>query len=568
MDDNIMNKNDPLISYLLEEEILNESRLCELVESCASSGKSLIMALKGEDLVTRDQLTHAIAVSNSIEFINLSPDMVDQMAVRLVSYEIARQYDLIPVRIEKDILYVAMSSPMNLSVRDTISAKSGYTVVPLAATLEAIKQAVAYHFNVESVTRQDIVAMRLKHSPGSETKVRKSQETQVADAPIVRLVDSIITGAIEARSSDIHIEPQEPDMRVRYRVDGILVEAVKIPSGAQLEVVSHIKILADMDISERRTPQDGHIHFEHNEKEYDLRVSSLPATGGEKIVIRILDTTSGLKQLEGIVNTDNDLDRFKRLINNPYGIILLTGPTGSGKTTTLYSLIQTMNTPDKNIVTIENPVEYRLNGITQIQTKPEIGMTFASGLRSILRQDPDIILVGEIRDSETAEIAISAALTGHLVLSTLHTNDAVGAVSRLISLGIPRFQVATSLLGAVAQRLVRTICVKCKKSYTAQASDIELLGEQQEAKDDLLLYRGKGCDACRQMGYRGRQGLYEILSMTPELKSLIVNEAPDDELKKQAQSDGMRSLKEQGILQVKRGVTTVDEIYRVIDMRV
>ncbi len=562
-----MEKNDPLISYLREGDVLGESALNELVESCDSSGKSIIAALKSENLVTKDQMTRAIAVSNGIEFITLSPDMIDQIAVRLVPYDMARQYDLVPVRIDKDKLFVAMSSPMNLSIRDTIEAKSGYKVIPLAATSESIKQCIAYYFNVESVTRQDIVAMRLKHSPNNEVKAKKSHGSKVADAPIVRLVDSLITGAIESRSSDIHIEPHEPDMRVRYRVDGILVEAVKIPIGAQLEVISHIKILADMDISERRIPQDGHIHYEHNDKGYDLRVSSLPATGGEKIVIRILDATSGLKKLESIVNGDTDLQKFQRLIANPYGMILLTGPTGSGKTTTLYSLIQALNKPDKNIVTIENPVEYRLNGITQIQTKSEVGMTFASGLRSILRQDPDIILVGEIRDYETAEIAVSAALTGHLVLSTLHSNDAVGAVSRLVSLGIPHFQIATSLLGTVAQRLVRTICPKCKTSYSPEPKEVELLCTETQEKEDLSLYRGTGCDICRQTGYLGRQGIYEIFEMSPELGTMLINEASDDALKTKAISEGMRPLKAQGISQVKGGVTTVEELYRVVDMR-
>ena len=562
-----MEKNDLLISYLREGDVLGESALNELVECCDSSGKSIIAALKSENLVTKDQMTRAIAVSNGIEFITLSPDMIDQIAVRLVPYDMARQYDLVPVRIDKDKLFVAMSSPMNLSIRDTIEAKSGYKVIPLAATSESIKQCISYYFNVESVTRQDIVAMRLKHSPNNEVKAKKSHGSKVADAPIVRLVDSLITGAIESRSSDIHIEPHEPDMRVRYRVDGILVEAVKIPIGAQLEVISHIKILADMDISERRIPQDGHIHYEHNDKGYDLRVSSLPATGGEKIVIRILDATSGLKKLESIVNGDTDLQKFQRLIANPYGMILLTGPTGSGKTTTLYSLIQALNKPDKNIVTIENPVEYRLNGITQIQTKSEVGMTFASGLRSILRQDPDIILVGEIRDYETAEIAVSAALTGHLVLSTLHSNDAVGAVSRLVSLGIPHFQIATSLLGTVAQRLVRTICPKCKTSYSPEPKEVELLCTETQGKEDLSLYRGTGCDICRQTGYLGRQGIYEIFEMSPELGTMLINEASDDALKTKAISEGMRPLKAQGISQVKGGVTTVEELYRVVDMR-
>ena len=561
-----MVSNDSVISYLLEENILAENELTELVESCQSTGKSLVSILKSRELIDKDQFTRVTALSNGIEFINLSSDMIDQMAVRLVPFDMARQHNLIPVRIEKDTLFVAMASPMNLSVRDSISRKTGYKVVPLAATGEAIKQASAYHFNVESLTKQDIVQMRLKSSNEDDTKTKKVHSAKVTDAPIVRLVDSIITGAIDAGSSDIHVEPSEPDMRVRYRVDGILIEALSIPSSAQAEVLSHIKILADMDISEKRVPQDGHICFAHNDKEYDLRVSTLPATGGEKIVLRVLDTTAGLVGLDKIATTEANFKALNSLIGNPYGMVLLTGPTGSGKTTTLYSMIQALNTPERNIVTIEDPVEYRLNGITQIQIKSSIGMTFASGLKSILRQDPDVILVGEIRDFETAEIAISAALTGHLVLSTLHTNDAVGAVSRLVSLGIPAFQVASSLLGAVAQRLVRKICPKCKTSYQPQGPELENFTEH-ERKSPITLYKSQGCSHCRNTGYKGRQGVYEILQISPEIRKLIVDGASDDRIQEVAMKQGMTTLRLEGIRQAFEGSTSLNELLRVVDMR-
>jgi type IV pilus assembly protein PilB len=478
----------------------------------------------------------------------------------------ARQHNLIPVRIEKDTLFVAMSSPMNLSVRDAIVTKTGYKVIPLAATIDAIKQAAAYHFNVESVTKQDIVAMRLKDSSSEDVKVKKSHSAKIADAPIVRLVDSIITGGIDARCSDIHIEPHDPEMRVRYRVDGILVEALSIPSSAHQEVISHIKILSEIDISERRIPQDGHISFEHNDKEYDLRVSTLPASGGEKIVLRVLDTTSGLEGIEEIAGSDENFNALSSLIANPYGMVLLTGPTGSGKTTTLYSMIQALNTADRNIVTIEDPVEYRLNGITQIQVNSSIGMTFASGLKSILRQDPDVILVGEIRDYETAEIAVSAALTGHLVLSTLHTNDAVGAVSRLVSLGIPAFHVASSLLGAVAQRLVRKTCPNCKSKYTPSQQELENFTPE-ERQSGITLYKSEGCTDCRDSGYKGRQGVYEIFNVTSDVRSLIVNEASGDQLQAKAMEQGMKTLRLEGLRQAFNGTTTLDELLRVVDMR-
>ena len=564
-----MKKKDPTILFLLEEKILDEPSAKKLVDECEASGKSLISVLKSKKLIDQDQLTKLIARTNEIEFVNLSSDMIDPVAVRLVSYDAAHQNTLIPVRIEKDMLYVAMSSPLNFSVRDLITTKTGYKVIPLAATVEAVRQAISYHYNLESVTKQDIVEMRLKYSSESESKARKSksQSAKVADAPIVRLVDSIITGAINARASDIHIEPQEPDMRIRYRVDGILLNAIEVPASAQREVISHVKILADMDISERRIPQNGHISFDHNNKNYDLRVSSLPAIGEEKIVIRILETSTSLASLDQIIKEPDNYEKITSMIDCPYGMILLTGPTGSGKTTTLYSIIEYLNVPERNIVTIEDPVEYRLKGITQVQIKPEIGRTFASGLRNILRQDPDIILVGEIRDFETAEIAISAALTGHLVLSTLHTNDAVGAISRLVRLGIPSFQVASSLLGTAAQRLIRLVCPDCREEYKLSAEELKILFGDKQVDKNFKVYRGKGCRLCKDTGYVGRESVYEILDVSPGLKKLIIENSSDDEIKNCAVMEGMKTLKVQSISKVLDGTTTLDEVLRVVDMR-
>jgi len=525
--------------------------------------------LKSKKLIDQNQLTKLAARTNGIEFVNLSSDMIDAVAVRLVSYDVAHQNMLIPVRIEKDAIYVAMSSPLNFSVRDSITTKTGYKVIPLAATVEAVRQAISYHYNIESATKQDIVEMRLKYSCDPESKVKKSksQSTKSSDAPIVRLVDSIITGGINARASDIHIEPQKPDIRIRYRVDGILINAIEVPASAQREVISHIKILADMDISERRMPQDGHISFDHNEKNYDLRVSSLPALGEEKIVIRILDTSTSLASLKQVIKEHDNYEKITSMIDCPYGMVLLTGPTGSGKTTTLYSIIEYLNVPERNIVTIEDPVEYRLRGITQVQVKSEIGRTFASGLKTILRQDPDIILIGEIRDFETAEIAISAALTGHLVLSTLHTNDATGAVSRFVRLGIPSFQVASSLLGAVAQRLIRLVCPDCREEYKLSSEELKVLFGDKQADKNVKVYRGKGCELCQNTGYIGRESIYEILDGSAGLRKLIIENASEDEIKDCAVMQGMKTLKQQGISKVLNGTTTLDELLRVIDMR-
>jgi len=562
-----MQSQEHTISYILKENILDEESLQKLLKQQQESGQSLINILKQSNLVDNEQLVRIVAVSNKIEFVNLSPDMVDSMAAHMVSYEMANQYNIIPTKKENNGLHVAMSTPLNMAVRDQIEIRTGCRVIPLAATPNAIRAAIKYHFSVKNVTRQAIASMRLKddHKDEADKPKSKRKSPKVADDPVTKLVHSITTGAIDAGASDIHIEPQKPDMRVRYRIDGLLHDAINVPSSVQKEVVSHIKILADMDISEKRLPQDGHIELDHNGRYYDLRVSSLPAVGGEKIVIRILDKSTDKWSLDKIVTSSEDNRKFRSLVKNPYGMILLTGPTGCGKTTTLYSILQLLNRPEKNIVTVEDPVEYRLEGITQVQVNSAAGRTFASALRSILRQDPDIILIGEIRDLETAEIAVSAALTGHLVLSTLHTNDAAGAISRMINLGIPPFLVASALLGTVAQRLIREICPKCKQSYTPSKEELNQLTSLADTKQ-LQLYEGAGCDGCFKSGYSGRKAVYEILKVSPKIRKMIIEAGNDDAVKHQAIAEGMKTLRTSGLEEVVGGVTTFDELIRVVDM--
>jgi type IV pilus assembly protein PilB len=561
-------EKDPIISFLQQENIVDQNTLASLLEQQQRTGQSLINVLKSESVLNEEQFTRVVAFSNKIEFVNLSPDMVDSMAAHLVSYDLVNRYSVIPIRKEDNKLLVAMSSPLNLSVRDQIEMKTGYKVVPLAATPSAIRQAIHYHFDVENVTKQTIVSMRLKEEPSRHTKEHGAEKktVKVFDDPITKLVSSLIRGAIDSRASDIHIEPQETDVRVRYRIDGILRGAVAVPASAQLEVVSYIKIMSDMDISEKRVPQDGHMTMRHDGKDYDLRVSSLPAIGGEKIVIRILDKNVDRWSLDAVVTEPNDNRSFREMVSNPYGMMLLTGPTGCGKTTTLYSVLQLINTPEKNIVTVEDPVEYRLNGITQVQVRPIAGRTFASALRSILRQDPDVILVGEIRDLETAEIAISAALTGHLVLSTLHTNDAAGAISRLVNIGIPPFLVGSALLGTVAQRLVRTLCPKCRRAYSASEEELKILLGNDYGENRPQLYQGTGCNSCYQTGYQGRKSIYEILCISREIRKMILDGKNDNEIKQRAVEEGMRTLRRSAIDDVLKGVTSLEEIMRVVDI--
>ncbi|MBN1787685.1 MAG: type II/IV secretion system protein [Sedimentisphaerales bacterium] len=551
-------------------EILEPSQLAE-VEKLAgdSGGKSIISMLKGNNLVTDEQLARIIAAIQNIEFIVLSPDMVDPITAHMIPYELSNEHNLIGIKTEENKLYVAMSSPMNLAARDQIEMRTGCKVVPLAATPSAIKTCIRFHFNVQNVTRQTIASMRLeKQQQKSKGEIDILDRLQDSQDPISSLVSSIITGAIDSRASDIHIEPQEKDLVIRYRIDGVMRKELEIPSTAQAEVLSHIKILANMDISEKRLPQDGHITTVRKQGEFDLRVSSLPSVTGEKIVIRILDKSGNRWNLDDIATNRDDNKKFRSLVENPYGMILMTGPTGSGKTTTLYSLLQLLNTGRNNIVTVEDPVEYRLEGITQVQVNTKAGLTFASALRSILRQDPDVILIGEIRDLETAEIAVSAAMTGHLVLSTLHTNDAAGAISRLMSIGVPPFLLASSLLGSVAQRLVRLSCKTCRETYVARKEQKEILTGDAQSDKEIILAKNTGCDNCRKTGCMGRKAIYEILTISSQIRRLIVAGKSDTEIKEQAIKEGMKTLKASGVEEVLLQNASMEELWQVVDMQV
>lgn len=589
-----MDEHDPIISFLLDEQMISPADLRPVLAKHQETGAGLLCLLQQEKLVDEEQIAKAVAIVNDFDFVTLSPEMIEPLVAHLISHDMANRHGLIPLRRDGGQLIVAMSAPLDLRARDEVELKTGYRVIPAAATLQAVQQAIHYHFDVANVTKQAIASMRLKGQSGPGTGDEggsigraggssldsESRSQEASDDPITKLVASIIRGAIEARASDIHIEPQISELRVRYRVDGMLRRAVEVPITAQPEVVSHIKILAQMDISEKRIPQDGHISLRHENREYDLRVSSLPAAAGEKIVLRILDKNAMRWSLDEVVTSPEDNRKFRELLLNPHGMLLLTGPTGSGKTTTLYSVLQLVNTPQRNIVTVEDPVEYRLPGITQVQVRPAAGVTFASSLRSILRQDPDIILIGEIRDLETAEIAIGAALTGHLVLSTLHTNDAAGAVSRLVNLGIPPFLVASALLGAVAQRLMRTVCPRCKETYEPegkltdfglQIADCGLEETRGSNSPSAIcnpkLMRGRGCQYCCQTGYQGRKAVYEILPVSSAIRHMILDGTGDTHIKEQARQEGMRTLRANAIQEVLRGVTTIEELMRVVDLK-
>jgi type IV pilus assembly protein PilB len=434
----------------------------------------------------------------------------------------------------------------------------------MVATQKEVLQAIEQYFNIQQMAKQ-----LLNQMPGIEIELEKGilapekLEIGVEEPPVTRLVDSIVTEGINSRASDIHFDPQDPEMRLRYRIDGILHDIMTIPKRIESAIISRIKILADMDITEHRRPQDGHISLKINNKEYDLRVASFATIAGEKIEIRILDKSSMLLSLIGLGLSSNDLDKFNALISKNYGIILVTGPTGSGKTTTLYAALNQMDKLAKNIITIEDPVEYKLDGINQAQVNSLAGITFATGLRSILRQDPDIVMVGEIRDLETAEIAIHSALTGHLVFSTLHTNDAPSAITRLIDMGIEPFLVSSSLIGVVAQRLIRIICPECKEEYRPDDTLLQELGLNRQERD-YVFSRGRGCAYCFNSGYRGRAGIFEIMNVSEAIRGLIVTRQPASKIKETAMREGMHTLRQSAIQKVIEKVSAPDEVKRVI----
>ncbi len=472
-----------------------------------------------------------------------------------------RQARSCPLRVEEGELVVAMADPGDLYVYETLERVTGYRVRPVLARERDILEALSHYFTDGQAQGKRVA--------GEESEIEYLEEDEedvehlrdlASEAPVIRLVNTLIARALESRASDIHIEPFERELRVRYRIDGILHDVEAPPRQLQAALTSRIKLMAKLNIAERRLPQDGRIKLRMLGREIDLRVSTLPTLYGESVVLRILDRSSIVLDLEALGFPSDTLAAFSRLIRRPHGMILVTGPTGSGKTTTLYGALHKINSPDKKIITIEDPVEYQLSGVNQIHVKPQIGLTFANGLRSIVRQDPDVIMVGEIRDFETAEIAVQAALTGHLVFSTLHTNDAAGAVSRLLEMGVEDYLLASSLLGVLAQRLVRRLCLRCRRPVE---SNLTYLGAGGEGNGPAAIYEAQGCEECSMTGYRGRSGIYELLLVNDEIRKLILQHASADVIKGQAVSQGMRTLREDGWREVRAGITTVAEVLRV-----
>jgi type IV pilus assembly protein PilB len=518
--------------------------------------------------VTRGDLMQALARRLGCKYLDLAVMRIDPVALELISERDARRYSAIPVAfVDEHTVLVAMADPSNIVAIDDLRILTGFDIEPGLAGNEEIVEMLS---KLRSASGQLAEGLDAKVQAGEDEgpidDMRDIRE-QVEAAPVVKLVNGVLARAADEGASDIHFEPQAKDLLIRFRHDGVLHEIMTIPKRLQAGVISRLKIMADLDIAERRVPQDGRIGLTVGGRPIDMRVASLPTVYGEKVVIRLLDRSNVMLRLEELGFSEQALTRYRRSFVKPYGAILVTGPTGSGKSTTLYATLNILNTSEKNIITVEDPVEYRLAGINQVQINPKAGLTFASGLRSILRCDPDIVMVGEVRDKDTAQIAIESALTGHLVLSTLHTNDAPGALTRLTEMGVEPFLTASAVDCVIAQRLVRKLCEYCREAYSPTPEVLRQIGFGEKAiegRQDLTLFRAVGCQRCNGTGYKGRMAIYEIMLVTEAIERLIIERKSADEIGRVARAEGMLALRQDGLERVLQGLTSIEEISRVI----
>ncbi len=559
---------------LLKAQLISQEQLNEALEDQKQSGGRIGEHLIRLGHVSEEDILDCLSQQFGVPSINLRHFDIEESIIRLIPADVARKYHFIPVSKTGATLTVAMSDPTNVFAMDDITFITGYRVEPVVASEEALRESIDRYFGTTHALELKKVMDDLSTVDEASLEVLdEDEEVDVADleasadeAPVVRLVNIILTDALKRGASDIHIEPYERSFRVRFRIDGVLYEIMNPPLKLKDAITSRIKILAKLDIAEKRLPQDGRIRLkmkiQGRPKELDYRVSTLPTLHGEKVVLRLLDKANLMLDMTKLGFEKGSLKWFEEAIFSPYGMVLVTGPTGSGKTNSLYSAISRINSPETNIMTAEDPVEFQLPGINQVQMKESIGLNFASALRAFLRQDPNIVLVGEIRDFETAEIAIKAALTGHLVLSTLHTNDAPSTINRLMNMGIEPFLVATSVNLIAAQRLIRRVCQKCKEPEDVPIQALLNVGFSEAEAPNIQLYKGRGCEACNQRGYKGRIGLYEVMKITDDVRELILSGASAVELRRRALEDGMISLRYSGLQKIRDGVTSIEEVVR------
>ena len=559
-----------LLDILVENKKLDQKTAQQLKVQQLSSQEPIEKILHDRNLVSPEDILKARAKQLNVDYISIVNHAVPQELLEMVSEQVARQYKVLPVEYDhaNETLHVAMQDPLDYQARQFLEKKTGKTIKPYLADATEIQAKIEEEYS-KSLATEVSAAIKETITPRVKTVVAERIGELIREPPIARIVSTILEFAVKSRASDVHIEPQEQRTRVRYRIDGLLSEKLVLPKSVHEAVISRIKILSDMKIDERRIPQDGRFNFKMGEEETDLRVSTLPTIHGEKVVMRLLKKTGGIPDLPDLGLDGLALKNLEEAMTRPYGIILVTGPTGSGKTTTLYSVLSRINKIHTNIMTLEDPDEYQIAGINQVQINPGAGLTFASGLRSFLRQDPNIILVGEIRDKETAGLAVQAALTGHLVFSTLHTNNSSTAIPRLFDMEVESFLMASVLHAALAQRITRRICPHCIENYDPDpetAADIrEVLGNLLPKNQKIVLARGKGCEECGHLGYRGRVGIFELLKVSENISKMIISHSSAGEIEKQARAEGMITMKQDGYLKVLAKVTTIQEVLRVAE---
>ena len=548
---------------LIEEEIVSAENIEKALKEQKKTGKFLCTVLIEMGLVQEETILPVLAKQMGLSFVKIKSLHIEPQVISKVPAKFAIHYKLMPVKLENNTITIAVTDPLDVHTLDDLRLILGIEVKAILAGEKDILEAIREYYGVGAETLAQITSE--KKTAEEEAGIEKNEdiETLAEDASIIKFVNQLFSQAVSERASDIHIEPYEDELKVRIRVDGILYDTPIPPTikHFQQAIVSRIKIMASLNIAERRLPQDGRIRVKLQNRDIDLRVSTIPTSFGESVQIRLLSSLSFLN-LENLGFCEDDRKKIEQAIKKPHGIIFVTGPTGAGKSSTLYASLAKINSSSIKIITVEDPIEYQLKGATQIQVMPKIGLTFAAGLRSILRHDPDVIMVGEVRDYETAEVAIRASLTGHLVLSTLHTNDAAGAVTRLVDMGVEPFLVSSSLECLIAQRLVRLICPDCKtpqKIPESACKDFNLNSKEKEAR----VYNGKGCPACKFSGYRGRTGIYEIIPMNETLREMVIQKASSQQIKKKAVEMGMRTLRQDGWLKITSGLTTIEEVMRV-----
>ncbi|MGH7409406.1 MAG: type IV-A pilus assembly ATPase PilB [Candidatus Methylomirabilales bacterium] len=552
---------------LVKANLVTDEQLKKALQQQETQGGRLGTNLVKLGFISEDDITSFLSKQYGVPSINLSHFEIDGAVIKLIPGEIAQKHMIVPINRTGSVLTVAMADPSNIFTIDDIKFMTGFKVEPVVAAESSIKNAINKYYDSAGLVQdimKDFDDRDVSAVTEGEDQVNVSElEKATEDAPVVKLVNLILTDAIKKGASDIHVEPYEKAFRVRYRIDGVMYEVMQPPMKLRAAIISRLKIMSQLDIAERRLPQDGRIKIKMGQREMDFRVSTLPTIFGEKVVLRLLDKSNLQLDMSRLGFDPNAQADFEKAILAPYGMVLVTGPTGSGKTTTLYSALHRLNTTETNIMTAEDPVEYNLPGINQVQMKAEIGLNFAAALRAFLRQDPDIIMVGEIRDYETAEIGIKAALTGHLVLSTLHTNDAPGTVSRLLNMGVEPFLVAASTNLIMAQRLCRKICSACREELPVPPGALVDVGFSAEEAKGIKTFKGKGCMACSETGYKGRVALYEVMLITEQVKDAILQGGSAAELRELARGNGMRTLREAGLQKIREGITTIQEVMRV-----